>query len=280
MIYTIFFRLAQLFFLAAFIASMAAAMGFSVAAQLESALWHILGLAVCGAVCTTSLSLLKENLKKIQYVRDTPTSSIHSAKQAKKAYVELKGRLEAIEQQPLLLSPLSQTPCLWFDYTIERHSTDKNSNSHTSGYDRWTTIDSAHSNEWFCLVDDSGQCHINPQGADITATHQTKIWHGNQPHPQHTDQHNRLQKMFSSNKYRYTERFLLPNQNLYALGYLQHKNNGQAILEKPSDGRPFVLSNQEENKIISSSRFNAWAGGVVFFIGMIAANVIAWHWQR
>jgi len=270
MVYTIFFRLAQLLFLAALITTMAKEVVF-LSAQLESALWHLFGLAVCGAVCTSSLSLFKESFRKIQYVRNTPISNIDAVKQG---YVKLKGILQPIQQQELLLSSLSHTPCLWFDYLIERYSSTKTSSS------TWTTVDSDQSNAAFCLVDDSGQCHINPQDADITAHHNTKIWQGNQPHPQRCDQPSRWQKrVSSSNRYRYTEWFLLPNQTLYTLGYL-HNKNGQLILEKPPDGRPFVLSDQEESKVIGSSRFNAIAGAVICFISALIAIVIIWHWLR
>jgi len=268
-LHRILFHLAQVLLVAAVVVDIA---GVGAAYQLEAALWHMLGLVFCAALGIQCFSSYKKSLKKVQYVIDTPTSKIGSAAQG---YVELKGRLIFPAGQTPLISPLSHTACLWWEYDIsEYRKTSKHSSS-------WITIDSAQSNDAFYMADETGQCRIHPQNATITA-HEQKTWKGNKPHPQQVqkDKESRWKNIMKSfRNYRYTEHFLLPDQELYALGYFQHKN-GQPLLEEPKDGRPFILSNQEENQIIHTNRSNARIEFAMIFIASIVAVGIIWHWLR
>lgn len=122
-------------------------------------------------------------LRRLRVVRDTPTSRIASAAQG---YVELTGRGKPFSDPPLL-SKLRPLPCLWYRYRIER----KDSN------DKWHTEDSGESEDSFMLEDDSGQCVIDPCGAEILTTHQDTWRQGD---------------------YRYTEWKLLQHDLIYAIG--------------------------------------------------------------
>jgi len=246
--------------------------GAGAAYQLETALWHMLGLVFFAALGIQSFSLFKASRRKMYYVSDTPTSKIGSAAQG---YVELKGKLILPEGQAPLLSPLSHTACLWWEYTISERK-------QTSQYGRsWVSIDSAQSNDAFYMADETGQCRIYPHNATITA-HEEKTWEGKQRYPQQKQTDKRIwwkKLMGLFQRYRYTEWFLLPNQSFYALGYFHHKD-GQAILEKPLDERPFILSTQEESQVIDNSRSDARNELVMIFISAIAAMGILWHWLR
>jgi len=269
MVHRILFRLAQVLLVTVIIVDIAK---IGVAYQLGTALWHMLGLVFCAALGIQCFFSYKESLRKIQYVSDTPTSKIGLAAQG---YVELKGRLILPDGKAPLISPLSHTACLWWEYDIsEYRKTSKHSSS-------WITIDSAQSNDAFYIADETGQCRIHPQNATITA-HEQKTWKGNKPHPQQVqkDKESRWKNLMKSfHHYRYTEHFLLPNQELYALGFFQHKN-GQPVLEEPIDGRPFILSNQEENQVIDANRSNARIEFAMIFIATTAAVGIIWHWLR
>lgn len=130
--------------------------------------------------------------RRYRQIADLPTSKVASAAQG---YVELYGRSEMVDGEPIA-SQLSGTPCCWYSYQIE----EKNSK------DEWTTVDSGRSVRHFHLVDDTGECVISPDGAEVL-TNEGKTWRqGNQ---------------------RYSEWMLLPKGALYAIGEFR---TGNAII--------------------------------------------------
>jgi len=123
------------------------------------------------------------NYRRYRHIHDLPTSKVASAAQG---YVELFGRTELLPGE-LLTSRLSQTPCCWYSFEIEEKGSD----------DKWKTLDRGSSVAHFLLVDDTGQCVISPDGAEVL-THDHKVW----------EQLDR----------RFTEWLLLPKSVIYALG--------------------------------------------------------------
>ncbi len=123
------------------------------------------------------------NYRRYRQIHDLPTSRIASAAQG---YVELSGHSDLLAGDPIA-SPLSHTPCCWYSYEIE----EKQSN------DKWHTVDSGKSVKHFFLVDNTGQCVISPDGAEVL-THDHKSW-------QEGDR-------------RYQEWLLPPKGVLYAIG--------------------------------------------------------------
>lgn len=123
------------------------------------------------------------NYRRYRHIQDLPTSKVASAAQG---YVELFGRTELLSGEPIV-SKLSRSPCCWYSFQIE----EKGSN------DKWGIVDSGSSVEHFLLVDDTGQCVISPEGAEVLA-HDHKSW-------EELDR-------------RYTEWLLLPKSVIYAIG--------------------------------------------------------------
>jgi hypothetical protein len=122
------------------------------------------------------------NLRRLRLIKDTPTSRVASAAQG---YVELAGLGKAFSGQQLV-SKLSGTPCLWFKYRVERRSDD-----------RWEKVEEGRSDDTFLLDDGSGECVIDPDGAEIISSHRRTWIQGD---------------------YRHTEWRLLPGDYLYAIG--------------------------------------------------------------
>lgn len=122
------------------------------------------------------------NLRRSRLIKDTPTSRVASAAQG---YVELAGLGKAFSGQQLV-SKLSGTPCLWFKYRVERRSDD-----------RWEKVEEGRSDDTFLLDDGSGECVIDPDGAEIISSHRRTWIQGD---------------------YRHTEWRLLPGDYLYAIG--------------------------------------------------------------
>ena len=107
----------------------------------------MLGLMLAGAVFGWLRALHHSRL-----ILDTPTSRIASAAQG---YVELFGHGLPLGGTPLL-SPLNGLPVLWYRLKTERKSGDK-----------WVVHSDDESDASFMLDDGSGQCAVDPEGAEM-----------------------------------------------------------------------------------------------------------------
>src|SRR6266568_3390576 len=110
--------------------------------------------------------------RRNRIIEDTPTSRVRSAAQG---YVELSGRgiLPADSKNK---GPLTGMPCTWWRYKIEERGYSRRSPA-------WATVDSDTSCEPFLLDDGTGQCLIDPRGADVFPG-ATNVWYGPGPWPQ------------------------------------------------------------------------------------------------
>ena len=132
-------------------------------------------------------------LNRLRAIRDTPTSKIASAAQG---YVELSGSGHPFGEP--LISKLSALPCLWYRYRIERRKSEN----------KWKTMDSGESDDSFMLRDDTGECVVDPERAEILTQHHDQ-WH--------------------DGDYRYTEWKLIEHDSLYVIG--QFRTQGGSSLE-------------------------------------------------
>lgn len=123
------------------------------------------------------------NFRRSRIIGDTPTSRVASAAQG---YVELYGRAEQHHGRTFL-SRLTALPCVWFRYSIERKEGDK-----------WVHEERGCSDETFLLKDDTGECVVDPDHAEIINGRKEETW--------------------TKGNYRYTESLLLPKDRLYAIG--------------------------------------------------------------
>jgi len=123
-------------------------------------------LFVCAAFIVAGVSGYRNGIRRMRHADDTPTSKIHSAAQG---YVELKGTLIPAHNQPPLMSPLSNTPCLYWKYDIQKYKYGFNN------FNNLEFIEEGSSDTWMSLADETGECFIDPANAHITA-HQSKFW--------------------------------------------------------------------------------------------------------
>ncbi|CAA0100236.1 GIDE domain-containing protein [Zhongshania aliphaticivorans] len=164
-------------------------------------------LAICALISLVSAVSSFSRLKTARVIEDTPTSKIRSAHQG---YVELVGFAKAGPEQ-LLLSGLSQTPCLWYRYKIERYeSSGKNSS--------WRSIENKTSEQPFIINDGSGDCYVMPNRAEVS-TIRKRSWQGNSRHPKKTSGIN----LFGQ-RYRYTEEMLCTDDLLYVIGLFETRH--------------------------------------------------------
>lgn len=148
-------------------------------------------LGTLAAMALISFFAWQSALYRLRMIRDTPTSKVASAAQG---YVELVGRGCPFGDTPLI-SKLRALPCLWYRYTVERR-TSKN---------KWETIDSGESVDSFLLRDDSGDCVIDPERAEIVTRHRDQWTDGD---------------------HRYTEWKLIRDDSLYTIGEFRTRSLG------------------------------------------------------
>ncbi len=128
--------------------------------------------------------------KRRRLIEDTPTSRIRSAAQG---YVELEGYVKAPNEKPLY-SPLTHTACVWYRFEVEERNKDDRSTT------SWSTVRSGTSTHLFLLDDHTGECVVDPEKALVEPAYK-RVW--------------------QAGDYRYTEELILPNEHLYALGWLK-----------------------------------------------------------
>lgn len=167
-----------------------------VGAQFESVrAWSV----IAGLLAALALLAWQAALRRHRAMHDTPTSKIASAAQG---FVELHGRGKALEGS-LLLTPLTHLPCLWYRYKIERRDNNK-----------WSTLEQGTSNASFVLADGSGECVVNPEGAEIT-TQRTDTW--------------------TEDDRRYTQSLLLAGESIYVLGEFRSHSGADLALNTRQD---------------------------------------------
>jgi hypothetical protein len=150
-------------------------------------------LACLSMMAAISILAWLSALSRLRAIRDTPTSKIASAAQG---YVELSGRGHPFAEP--LLGRLSLLPCLWYRYRIEKRESEN----------KWKTMDSGESDDTFILRDETGECVVDPEQAEILTRHRDQWQDGD---------------------YRYTEWKLIERDNLYVIG--QFRTQGGSSMQ-------------------------------------------------
>jgi hypothetical protein len=109
--------------------------------------------AALAILLATGLLGWMQALHHARLIADTPTARIASAAQG---YTELQGRGQPLDGTPLL-SPVNGLPVLWYRLVTERRQSDG----------KWRVVGTDTSDASFLLEDGSGQCVIDPDGAEM-----------------------------------------------------------------------------------------------------------------
>ncbi len=165
-------------------------------------------------------------LRRSRHIEDVPTARVRSAPQG---YIELVGTAQTLQGEPII-APLSQTHCCWYRYRVEEH-----------GDNGWRPLRHGTSDELFLLRDATGDCVIDPDGAEVTTAH-TRRWSDNGDGWGAHGVHARLPSLgrtsdtlvkvadtvfgaIGGGRYRYTEAILLEGEPLYAIGHFRTIGN-------------------------------------------------------
>lgn len=151
--------------------------------------------------------------KRFRFMHGTATSKIRSAAQG---HVELKGLGEWLPDGAIE-SPFSKSRCVWYHCTIDKK---RRSGKRTS----WVNIEDQCSGHLFRLVDDTGDCVIDPDDAHvIPESDQTWYGHGTEYRSQPPRKNSWIS--LSLGNYRFRERLIRPATPLYALGWFRTVHN-------------------------------------------------------
>jgi hypothetical protein len=177
-------------------------------------------LVFCAVLAPVALFIAFTALRRARNIEDVPTAKVRSAPQG---YVELIGQAQSLDGEPIV-APLSRTACCWYRYRIERR-----------GDKGWRAVESGTSDGIFLLRDDTGDCVIDPEGAEVTTEH-SRSWFDNGDGWGGHGVHMRLPslgrtadtlvnvsgKLMSGiggmGEYRYTEAVVMQGDPLYAIG--------------------------------------------------------------
>jgi hypothetical protein len=201
----------------------------------------------------------------------TPTSKIGSAAAG---CVEFEGRAKPVSEAGLK-SPLTGTPCVWYEYEITRQMGGHGRDSHS----RWVKVDGGRSEEPFVLADETGECLVDPEGAKvITASLETDRWVGRSERPTGGPEKRGSRfglfpgqsygefgfgngLWFSTRKdYRYTERRIRPGAHLYVLGRLEKERSDSGSGEASANE---LLRTWKQDRADLLNRFDADGDGQI-----------------
>ena len=159
---------------------------------------------------------------RARLIENAPTARVRSAHQG---YVELVGEVLSLPGEPVL-APLTGIPCCWYRYKIEKQ-----------GDKHWRSVEGDTSDALFLLRDETGDCLLDPEGAEVTASDRT-VWYGHSryPHarpdpgkqrPQTTLRRvaDLLNRDLGGGRYRYTEERIYAGDRLYALGLFKSEDD-------------------------------------------------------
>ena len=188
-----------------------------VAAQAESAEawpWALAAMAI------VSFFAWIATYRRYRQIHDLPTSRVASAAQG---YVELFGHSELLDGATLV-STRTGHPCCWLRYHVERRTSNN----------KWEHVDSGESQDYFLLVDDTGQCVVSPEGAEVI-----------------TD----LKETWTQGDYRHTEWLLVPKGKLYAVGDFSTTSGAVADVDERADVSD-LLAEWKRDKTALLQRFD------------------------
>ena len=135
-------------------------------------------------------------------IADTPTAALRSAAQG---YVEIIGRCKAVPESELLYFGRTP-PCVWYQAAIVEHERSFGKNRTRTRY--------VCSEDTFTVVDETGDCVIDPDHAEVLSSNETR-WHQGSTH--------------------YIVKYMLPGERIYAIGDLQTLRAADAIVDRKSE---------------------------------------------
>ncbi len=161
--------------------------------------------------------------KRLRFMQGTATSRIRSAAQG---HVELKGLAEWLPEDSFT-SPFSGSRCIWYHCTVDKKS-------RTGKRISWTNISDECSEQLFRLVDETGDCAVDPDDAHVIPETDVTWYGGSTEARTRPSGSNRWLSVISFGGYRFRERLIRPATPLYALGWFRtlHGNPSDEFISR------------------------------------------------
>ena len=201
-------------------------LGDQIAAAPTGSFW--VAIAIAAALCILAALFAVSALRRRYAITGTATSLIRSAAQG---YVELEGYGELLDGEPII-APLSQRRCTWYRYKIERRR-DRVSGSRRES--EWEVVDQGISDALFQLVDSSGRCVVDPDGAQVSPSVR-RVWYGDSARP---DGPNAPRWAFGQ-RFRFSEERMHPGDPLFAIGMFITAGGAGSALPSDSEIRDLI----------------------------------------
>jgi len=202
------------------------------------AFW-VFGIAL-GTIAVASCYFGINALYRSRLIADMPTSKLRSAAQG---YIELQGWAQMMPGEPIY-APVSGIPCVWYSYKVEQ------TNNSLGGGHGWTTLESGFSDAIFYLVDSTGQCVVDPDGAEVTPTVKVR-WRGNTRRPMFAPEKTSLWSiLFPDGPFRYTECRIHEYDALYAIGQFTGVGGSEQTSIKEATGDLLSLWKRDRSGLL------------------------------
>ncbi|MEX2515719.1 MAG: GIDE domain-containing protein [Gammaproteobacteria bacterium] len=204
-------------------------------------------------------------LMKRRIIEDLPLSRLRSAAQG---YVALAGTCELMEGTPIV-APLTARHCAWHEFAVEEYRKHGRNG-------RWHTIRSGRSSELFLLIDTTGQCVIDPDGAHVTCIHKDR-WYGSN----HDGRPRTTGSSWSifGRRYRFTEKRLHVGDPLYALGLFRTVGGAGTGLCEATAIRS-LLAEWKQDTATLLEKFDKNRDGEICLEEWEAVRTVAWDEVR
>jgi hypothetical protein len=219
----------------------------------DDELKHWLIVAGLAAVAAYSFWYTFQAWRKNRVIEDTPTSRVRSAAQG---YVELSG-LGILPPGAKTKGPLSGIPCVWWRYRIEQRRRNNGGRLPVSDASEMP----------FLLDDGTGQCLIDPRGAEVFPG-VTDVWYGPEewprgpPPPDPGGLLGWISRAFPRDNYRYIEHRLPLNRDVYAIGAF-HSDGGAAGAVDSETAMAELLREWKKDQPALLARFDTNHDGIL-----------------
>lgn len=180
-------------------------------------------------------------LQRARLMENTPTARIRSAAQG---YVELEGQAQLMDGDPIV-APLTKARCCWWRFRIEHRERNRDG----KGW-HWDTVEQDASDELFHLVDDTGACVVDPQGAKVVPSAR-QVWYGSSLRPSVGPRIGSGWLRAVSSSYRYTEERLEISTPLYAIGYFRTQTGADGIGSQDAEVRELLAKWKRDPKMVA-----------------------------
>lgn len=232
-----------------------------------------------------SISKAQKVWRKYRRIVDTPTSKIG---QLKNGFFEVRGKV--VPPVDPLISPLSRTPCGYFQFVVKERKTTTRStyrsgrHRRSSTQTKWVTIINDRKARDFEIEDATGRVRVPLLVAELHLKRDNHERSGflNSPSEElkqtlAADYGKETSGLIFNKALSYEETVVRGGDLLYVIGPCRRTANGQATFE-PSPGELFIVADQPEQTI--ASKFKRQAIGLVALAiaiggGAIAAAVVA-----